>query len=183
MNPKDMLDFWFSAVGLMWWILWGLGFGKNLVEDADGPSFRRCPHMGIPFNRLGTHPPQQGLERLIGCTPRCRARRCAVSEIMPSAFDFGHFLRAATCSCRHESLRGQVLRLSGVYALLDRSRIIRVQHLHAALAFWDYAERSAELIFGNASGDPVEDRILKALTGRFGGMTRTEISKCFSANQ
>ena len=37
----------------------------------------------------------------------------------------------------------QVLRLSTLYAVLDRSAAIRVPHLRAALALWDYAERSA----------------------------------------
>ena len=57
----------------------------------------------------------------------------------------------------------QVLRLSLLYALLDQSRSIRQPHLEAALAVWQYAEDSARFIFGDATGDPVADRILSAL--------------------
>ncbi len=43
----------------------------------------------------------------------------------------------------------QVLRLSALYAVLDRSPMIREPHLLAALAVWDYAEASARRIFGS----------------------------------
>jgi hypothetical protein len=49
----------------------------------------------------------------------------------------------------------QVLRLSALYAVLDRSRMIRTSHLLAALAFWEYAEDSAQRIFGDRLGDHV----------------------------
>lgn len=57
----------------------------------------------------------------------------------------------------------QVLRLSVLYALLDKSGTIRVEHLKAALAIWEYCERSAVLIFGDRLGDPTADRILEAI--------------------
>src|SRR5262249_23484039 len=57
----------------------------------------------------------------------------------------------------------QVLRLSVVYALLDKSVVVRVEHLQAALAVWEYCERSAVLIFGKRLGDPTADRVLEAL--------------------
>jgi hypothetical protein len=53
-----------------------------------------------------------------------------------------------------------VLRLSLLYALLDSSREICVEHLKAALAVWDYCEASVEMIFGHSSGDPLADKIL-----------------------
>src|SRR4029453_5539785 len=56
----------------------------------------------------------------------------------------------------------QVLRLSVVYALLDKTAAIGVTHLGAALAVWEYCEDSAHLIFGARLGDPTADRILKA---------------------
>lgn len=43
----------------------------------------------------------------------------------------------------------QVLRLSALYAVLDRSATIRLPHLLAALALWEYAEASARRIFGD----------------------------------
>jgi hypothetical protein len=38
-----------------------------------------------------------------------------------------------------------------------------VTHLQAALAVWSYCEASALVIFGDALGDPVADRLLIAL--------------------
>jgi hypothetical protein len=69
-----------------------------------------------------------------------------------------------------------VLRLSLVYALADGEGVIDLPHLRAALAVWDYSERSAFMIFGDAVGDPVADLILRRLRDAMpGGLTRTEI--------
>jgi hypothetical protein len=57
----------------------------------------------------------------------------------------------------------QVLRLSAIYALLDFSNVIGVQHLRAALALWNYCERSSRWIFGAGTGNKNADRILTAL--------------------
>ena len=53
----------------------------------------------------------------------------------------------------------QVMRLACVYALMDGFEIVGIEHLTAALALWDYAEKSAMAIFGEMSGDPTADRI------------------------
>lgn len=73
----------------------------------------------------------------------------------------------------------QVLRLSMLYALLDRSSTIRAQHLVSALELWGYAERSALHIFGGATGNPVADTIYRNLKER-GPLRRTELSRLFS---
>ena len=57
----------------------------------------------------------------------------------------------------------QVMRLACIYALLDQSPVIGKEHLLAALALWEYAEASAEYIFGARMGDPVADKIADAL--------------------
>jgi hypothetical protein len=72
----------------------------------------------------------------------------------------------------------QVLRLSLVYALLDGSATIQRPHLEAALALWQYAEDSARFIFGDATGDPIADRILSALRAN-GPMTQNEVVDLF----
>lgn len=77
----------------------------------------------------------------------------------------------------------QVMRLALVYALLDGCDSIKQQHLAAALAVWDYCERSARFIFGDSLGDPTADMILKALRRNPRGMTRTEIGACFDRNK
>jgi hypothetical protein len=75
----------------------------------------------------------------------------------------------------------QVLRLSLLYALLDSAPAIQQPHLEAALALWQYCEDSARYIFGDATGDPVADQILRAL--RSGGkLTQTQISELFGKN-
>ena len=78
----------------------------------------------------------------------------------------------------------QVVRLAALYATLDLSRYIEVEHLAAALALWDYAEASARYIFGDATGDPVADQITDALKAAgAGGMSRTEIRDLFKRNK
>jgi hypothetical protein len=71
----------------------------------------------------------------------------------------------------------QTMRLALLYALLDWSATIRVEHLRAALAVWEYCERSALHIFGDSTGDKALDALLRALRGAPGGLTRTEISE------
>lgn len=73
----------------------------------------------------------------------------------------------------------QVMRIACIYAVLDKSKMIREKHLLAALALWDYSEASARFIFGDATGDLVADRILQAVRGKTLGLTRTEIRDLF----
>ena len=77
----------------------------------------------------------------------------------------------------------QVLRLAAIYALMDLSRTIELDHLKAGLAVWRYAEESARSIFGNAIGDPIADRIEEMLSETPAGMTRAEIRDAFGRNQ
>jgi hypothetical protein len=70
----------------------------------------------------------------------------------------------------------QVMRLSAIYALLDKSKVIRPEHHHAAMALWHYCEQSAKYIFGTSTGDRNADKILTALRHAPDGMTKTEIS-------
>lgn len=77
----------------------------------------------------------------------------------------------------------QVVRLSLLFALLDRSAVIRESHLLAALAVWDYCEASARFIFGDSLGYPDADRILAELRRSPEGLTRTEIRDLFGRNR
>jgi hypothetical protein len=77
----------------------------------------------------------------------------------------------------------QVTRLATLYALLDKSSVIRCVHLEAALAVWRYSEESAKFIFGDALGDPIADAIHKALRDSPQGLTRNEIRELFGRNQ
>lgn len=75
-----------------------------------------------------------------------------------------------------------VTRLACMYALLDRSTKIRLVHLKAAVAVWDYVRASTEYIFQGRSGDPLTNKIIEALSGKPEGMTRTDIYIYFGKN-
>src|SRR5262249_51456739 len=77
----------------------------------------------------------------------------------------------------------QVLRLSALYAALDQSRLVRVPHVLAALAVWDYAEASAGAIFGGRLGMPDGDRVVDALRSSGGEMDATDVSKLFRGHR
>jgi len=77
----------------------------------------------------------------------------------------------------------QVLRLSLIYALLDLSPVVCIEHLHAALAVWDYCEHSARLIFGNRLGDPTADRMMEAIRQAPQGMTDNDLYEFFGRNK
>jgi hypothetical protein len=76
----------------------------------------------------------------------------------------------------------QVVRLACIYALLDMSATIRVEHLRAGLALWDYCERSVRYIFGDSLGDPIADEILQELRASPKGLTRDEIRQLVGKN-
>ncbi len=73
----------------------------------------------------------------------------------------------------------QVLRLSAIYAALDRTSAIGLPHLDAALAVWDYCEASAGLLFGLSTGDPIADRIREALEASGRGLSKHQIRRLF----
>jgi hypothetical protein len=74
----------------------------------------------------------------------------------------------------------QVARLSAVYALLDRSPVVRVEHLKAALAVWRYCEASTAHVFRDTLGDPTAQRILELLRDAGDkGLSRSQINDRF----
>lgn len=80
--------------------------------------------------------------------------------------------------------RAQVLRLSCLYALLDRSSQVRRQHLEAALALWQYCEASARYIFDegltlSAGAQKLYDAVHEAGDA---GLSRTAQSQIFKGN-
>jgi hypothetical protein len=82
-----------------------------------------------------------------------------------------------------------VIRLALMYALLDRPDrdrgevAIRLPHLMAAQAVWNYCAASARFIWGDALGDPTADGILAALSeAGNAGRTRWDIHNYFSKN-
>jgi hypothetical protein len=81
----------------------------------------------------------------------------------------------------------QVLRLALLYALLDASSEVDVEHIEAAVALWRYAEASARYIFGDpARPDGVERAKLLEFISAAGsaGVSREQIrSKLFNRNK
>jgi hypothetical protein len=76
-----------------------------------------------------------------------------------------------------------VTRLAMLYGLLDRSEVIQSHHLLAALAAWEYSERSARFVFGDAIGDRTADEILRALRDSASGLTRDQIRDHFGRHR
>ena len=74
-----------------------------------------------------------------------------------------------------------VLRLSLLYALLDSSGSIRPEHLQAALAVWEYCERSVAQVFRGVTSDLQGQKILDALIT--GPMTVSELHRILNNNK
>lgn len=75
----------------------------------------------------------------------------------------------------------QTLRISMIYALLDRSTTITTDHLDAAVAVWRYAEDSAGMIFGRSTGNVLADKILALIRSR-PGVGRRDMHRHLSGN-
>ena len=69
------------------------------------------------------------------------------------------------------------MRLALIYAVLDRSTVIEVEHLESAMAFWNYCDATAAHIFGNPHVDGNMARVIAVLEATPEWMTRTEISR------
>ena len=65
----------------------------------------------------------------------------------------------------------QVVCLAALYAAMDESEKIHAGHLEAALAVWEYCEKSARYVFGDATGDATAAQITDALEATW---TRTQ---------
>lgn len=100
-------------------------------------------------------------------------------EIYPKLSD-GHIGLLGSVTSRAEA---QVMRLACLYALLDKAEEIRLAHLEAGLALWQYSEDSAKYIFGNQTGNKIADEIYDALLASETGLSRTEISDLFKRNK
>jgi hypothetical protein len=66
---------------------------------------------------------------------------------------------------------------------MARSAVIQAPHLMAALALWDYAERSVYFVFEDNLGDPVADDLLRLLRTSPAGLTRNDIMNYLGRHQ
>jgi hypothetical protein len=71
-----------------------------------------------------------------------------------------------------------IMRLALIYALLDSSPVVKLEHLAAAEAVWEYCYASAAYVFRGSAGDPLADRIYAAIRERHPErVSRTTISR------
>ncbi len=143
-----------------------LPFG-SAIDDAQLAELRDAVRLALRF---------AGTERPLAFDDAARQRWIAVYPEL-SASQPG---LAGAATARAEA---HVVRLALIYALLDCSDRIGLEHLEAALAVWRYSADSARWIFGDSLGDPTADEIWAAAKERPAGVTRTEVSDMFSRNK
>ena len=139
--------------------------GGTLSPDALAPIAQRIasdPGLGRHCPHRHRHEPRPG-------------RGIALGRMLPDLSQARPGLFGAATS-RAEA---QVLRLSAIYAALDRSATITVPHLEAALAVWEYCSASASNLFGTSTGDPTADRIKLAIEQSKDGLSREQIRGLF----
>jgi hypothetical protein len=90
-------------------------------------------------------------------TPEAEELWCALYGAI-AADETGGLVGAVTARAE-----AHLLRLSLVYALMDCSNAIDVDHLEAAWSFLCYCDESARFIFGERSGDRIVDGLLERL--------------------
>jgi hypothetical protein len=117
--------------------------------------------------------------RVVGVLTRDAAAKELWAQVYPE-LSAGRAGMLGAVTSRAEA---QVLRLAGLFAVLDLSAIVRPEHLLAALAVWRYAEQSARYVFGGSLGDQVADDILAALRRSPAGLSRTDIGRLFSGHR
>lgn len=74
-----------------------------------------------------------------------------------------------------------VRRVAMIYAVMDRSTVIRIEHLEAAMEIWRYSTDSVRWIFDSAEvatvQDKVQDKILKTIQEHPDGINRRVIAQ------
>jgi hypothetical protein len=150
-------------------ILWIYARRSKLLPE--GGMFDRQIYFGEKFRSV--------LEwaKTIGQMQRSESFRMSWAQAYPTLTAGGQGLTGILTN-RQEA---HALRLSMIYALLDRSDTLDIHHLKAALAITDYIRETVEWIFGRKTGDPTADKILECLKG--GEKTQTEIYHLFEKHK
>ncbi len=129
-----------------------------------------CPRAGELCVRFAS------IEQHITFDPHARERWIAAYDQLSR----GAAGLAGAATARAEA---HTVRLALLYVLLDCSDVIQLEHLEAALAFWNYSAASARWVFGDSVGDPTADEIWSLARDRHDGITRTEVSNLFSRSK
>ncbi len=166
----------------------------NAVEAANGflnrfvfvacRRHRLLPVGGDPDPLAGT-----GMERRLGID-LAAARRAGQVHLDPAASVEWHDIYAQLAEATPDGIvtslcaraEAHVLRLAMLYALVDGDTTIRLAHLRAGLALWDYAARSVAWATRATTADPIAEQIHAALTTNPDGLTRTQLRDLFGRN-
>jgi hypothetical protein len=139
------------------------GFGNRFVWFA----VRRSKELPFP-----SAPAESDLSALVREIQRVLpiSRACGELTLSPSSRDLWaesyHDLSADRPGLAGALLgraEAQVMRISGLYAVLEGHSTIDLAHLKAAFALWQHAEASTRMIFGDSLGDPVADAMVRAI--------------------
>lgn len=158
------------AGGLANRFLWALVRRSKFLPDGAAPPPRLLDELAAAVRAA------LGVARTVEAIGRAADAAEAWRAVYPSLSE-GKLGLVGAIIARAEA---QALRIAAVYALLDRSPVICLPHLEAALAIVDFCEASARWIFGDATGDPVADQIFAALSG--GRLTRSDLYDLFGRN-
>ena len=74
------------------------------------------------------------------------------------------------------------IRLALIYALLDGASAIKVEHLQAALALWDYAAGCAMWALGDATGVPLAEQLYRTLSDDPDDLSRSQLRDSLNRN-
>ncbi|MHB1563871.1 MAG: DUF3987 domain-containing protein [Leptospirillum sp.] len=150
-------------------ILWV--FARRSKFLPEGGNFNGQEYYGKEFGAIVSWASNVGLMK------RSDAFRAAWNDIYRDLSD-GRPGLAGALTNRQEA---HALRLSIIYALLDRSDTLDLPHLSAALAITSYVRETVEWIFGRKQTDPTSAKILEFLST--GPKTQTEINHFLSKNK
>ena len=85
----------------------------------------------------------------------------------------------AAITSRGES---QTRRIATIYAILDKSPVVKKEHLLAALEVWRYCEDSVKYVYGKILGNPIAEKIKAHLKEAKNGITRSGLYDLFNRN-
>ena len=125
---------------------------------------------------------EDGLKEALEFAHKCKEvkRNNAAKKIWADEYHMLSEGRSGLLGAVTSRAEAQVMRLSCIYALLDKSRVIKPAHLSAGLALWDYSFQSCQYIFGDKSKNKdlvkLVDKLYEAWPD---GLTRTSIHGLF----
>lgn len=76
----------------------------------------------------------------------------------------------------------QVRRIALLYAALDMSVEVRMEHLSAGLAVWEFCEASAQYVFRHTLDHPLAEKLKQIIIGR-DGITKTDIHEALGRHE